>query len=364
MLVDDHPLWRDSMRKVLGRRDAGSVVAEASDGEEAIRFALDSQPDVIVMDVHLPDLDGIQATARLREELPDTAIVVLSASDEQEDVIAAVQAGASGYLVKTADADEIADAVTRVHAGELVFPPELAGVVLEEFRRRGGRDTGNATGPSPDVSTASRVGTAAGEPLARFELEGEYWSLSYGGKTVRLPDLKGLRDIAGLLANPGREIHVLEVVLAREGANATDQAPSAGEIANAGLRPSSGGGGAPLLDATAKAAYRRRIEELQDELEEAEAWRDDERAARAREELDFITSELKAAVGLGGRDREAASEAQRARVNVSRAVSRAIERIEPLHKPLARHLRRSVRTGMFCSYDSEHPIEWVVRERQ
>jgi DNA-binding NarL/FixJ family response regulator len=138
VLVDDHPLWRETLRKVIERNAIGAVVAEASDGDEAIKVVLATRPDLVVMDMALPTVGGVEATARIRAELPETRVLVLSSFEDRSSVLDAVRAGAAGYLLKTAGAKEVADAVRRVADGELVFPPKLANVVLEEFRRLAG----------------------------------------------------------------------------------------------------------------------------------------------------------------------------------------------------------------------------------
>jgi DNA-binding NarL/FixJ family response regulator len=138
MIVDDHPMWRQTLRSVLEGSGVGTVVAEASDGDDAVSAALETRPQAVVMDMNLLTVNGVEATRRLLEVLPDIKVLMLSSSDERADVVAAVQAGASGYLVKTAEPDEVAEAVRRIRDGELVFPPPLAKVVLEEFRRLGG----------------------------------------------------------------------------------------------------------------------------------------------------------------------------------------------------------------------------------
>jgi hypothetical protein len=118
------------------------------------------------------------------------------------------------------------------------------------------------------------------------------------------------------------------------------------------------------LDATAKDAYRRRLEDLRDELEQAEAWGDPERAARAREEIELIGSELSAAVGLGGRDRPLASSGERARVRVTRTIHSAIKRIGEQDDELGYELGQTVRTGSFCSYepDPRRPVSWRIED--
>lgn len=133
MVVDDHPLWRETLRQVL--EHAGNEFAgAASSCDEALRVAADAAPDVIVMDVGLPDVDGIGATQKILAAHPDVRVLALSSSDDPATVLRIVRAGASGYLVKTAGGVEVADAVRRVHEGEMVFPPELASFVLGALR--------------------------------------------------------------------------------------------------------------------------------------------------------------------------------------------------------------------------------------
>jgi non-specific serine/threonine protein kinase len=134
-----------------------------------------------------------------------------------------------------------------------------------------------------------------------------------------------------------------------------------GEPEGLTVRAGTGDAG-PALDSRAKAEYRARVEDLRAEIEEAEAFNDPERATRAREEMDFIAHELSAAVGLGGRDRPASSAAERARVNVTRALRREIRRIADEDARLGRELETTVRTGTFCAYepDPRRPVEWQV----
>jgi len=140
MVVDDHPVWRDGLKADLERMGAAIVVSEAADGGEAIDRARDAMPEVILMDLRLPIVDGVEATRRIVEESPHVQVLVVSASGEEADVLEAVKAGAAGYLLKSATAEEITDAVRRIHAGEPVFTPSLAGLVLAEFRRVAGKE--------------------------------------------------------------------------------------------------------------------------------------------------------------------------------------------------------------------------------
>jgi DNA-binding NarL/FixJ family response regulator len=138
LLVDAHPVWRDGVRRDLEGTGVVTVVAEAADGGEAIERAIVTEPDVVVMDLRLPTVPGVEAIARIAEAVPSARILVLSASGEEADVLEAVKVGASGYLVKSATSEEIVDAVYRTAAGEPVFTPGLAGLVLGEFRRVAG----------------------------------------------------------------------------------------------------------------------------------------------------------------------------------------------------------------------------------
>ncbi len=141
LIVDDHPMWRDGVKADLIASGVAEVVGEASDGGEAIDAARDTMPEVVLMDLQLPTVSGVEATRRIVEESPHIRVLVLSASAEESDVLEAVKAGAAGYLLKSTPADEIGTAVTRVRNGEPVFTPSLAGLVLEEFRRIATKDT-------------------------------------------------------------------------------------------------------------------------------------------------------------------------------------------------------------------------------
>ncbi|HZR51655.1 MAG TPA: response regulator transcription factor [Streptosporangiaceae bacterium] len=134
MVVDDHPMWRDAVARDLA--EAGyEVVATASDGAQALRLTGAARPDVVVLDLQLPDMSGVDVTRGLRAADPAVRVLVLSASGEQQDVLDAVKAGAAGYLVKSAARPEFLDAVRRTADGDAVFTPGLAGLVLGEFRR-------------------------------------------------------------------------------------------------------------------------------------------------------------------------------------------------------------------------------------
>jgi DNA-binding NarL/FixJ family response regulator len=134
MVVDDHPMWRDAVERDLAA--AGfEVVAVASDGHQALARFPAARPQVVVLDLQIPGPNGVEVTRTVLEQDPSARVLILSASGEQNDVLEAVKAGATGYLVKSAHSSELVDAVKGVAAGGTVFTPGLAGLVLGEFRR-------------------------------------------------------------------------------------------------------------------------------------------------------------------------------------------------------------------------------------
>jgi DNA-binding NarL/FixJ family response regulator len=134
MVVDDHPMWREGVSRDLTA--AGyDVVAALGEGRQAVRVAAATRPDVVVLDLQLPDVSGVEVIAGLLGVRPDLRVLMLSASGEPQDVLDAVKAGATGYLLKSAGLPEFLDAVARTAAGDPVFTPGLAGLVLGEFRR-------------------------------------------------------------------------------------------------------------------------------------------------------------------------------------------------------------------------------------
>ena len=146
MVVDDHPMWRGGISRDLADSPY-EVVAEAGDGAQALRLAAATRPELVVLDLHLPDLSGVEVISGLITVDPDIRILILSASGEQQDVLDAVKAGATGYLLKSASAAEFREALDRTAAGDPVFTPGLAGLVLGEYRRL----AAHPAKPSPDA---------------------------------------------------------------------------------------------------------------------------------------------------------------------------------------------------------------------
>ena len=157
LVVDDHPVWRAGVRADLERSGAAVVVAEAADGGEAIELAIEHMPDVVLMDLRLPTVQGVDAIRRIAEDVPHAKILVLSASGDERDVLEAVKVGASGYILKNETGSDIVDAVRRTHAGEPVFASGLAGLVLSEFRRVAGTEAAGEPGLTPRENEVLRL---------------------------------------------------------------------------------------------------------------------------------------------------------------------------------------------------------------
>jgi DNA-binding NarL/FixJ family response regulator len=166
MVVDDHPIWRDAVARDLAE-DGFTVVATADGVASARRRAAVVYPDVVLMDMSLCDGDGAKATAEVLEVSPSSRVLVLSASAERDDVLQAVKAGATGYLVKSASRTELADAVRATAAGRAVFTPGLAGLVLGEYRRIAQRPNSGASALSGPVPTLTERETEVLRQVAK-----------------------------------------------------------------------------------------------------------------------------------------------------------------------------------------------------
>lgn len=187
--------------------------------------------------------------------------------------------------------------------------------------------------------------------------EGDFWVAVFDGEKTLLRDMKGLGHLALLLANPGREMHAVDLV-----AQQRSRDPDVHRKSDDDLSPTIGGDAGEILDERAKEVYRRRLSDIEEDIEEARTFRDIEREARAEAEREFVVRELKRAVGMGGRDRRAGATSERARAAVTRAIRNAMKRISEHHAPLGEHLDRTVRTGTYCSYmpDPHARIDWQL----
>jgi CheY-like chemotaxis protein len=248
-------------------------------------------------------------------------------------------------VLTEAGADVAHEAVGTLALPGFTRPVEVYDVAGE----RGERDA--APAPPAGATAAPNV----------FRCDGDFWTIAYQGKQFRVRGSRGFVYVAALLGQPGERIPATE--LAALGADPDAKRIDAGEMRASGLRAGESSDAGEVLDAPARAAYRRRLAELSEELERARAFNDPGRATALQDEIDFILQELASAVGLGGRARKAGSAAERARLNVTRAIRSAIERIGAHHRPLARYLSTTISTGLTCAYETEFrtPVTWVLR---
>ena len=218
-----------------------------------------------------------------------------------------------------------------------------------------------------DGGSAERRSHRGSQPVAGgqagiFACSGEYWTLGYGNSKFSLKDIKGLGYIQRLLQHPGEEFHALDLL----GSTGTSGAPEVGRADRTsllgGATVSIGGLGdaGEMLDAKAKQEYQRRLIELREELEDLRERGDEKRGVQVETEIDFLHREIARAVGLGGRDRRVGSAAERARLNVTRAIKSALQKISERHGQLGELLDRSIRTGSFSCYlaNPRTPITW------
>jgi DNA-binding NarL/FixJ family response regulator len=183
VVVDDHPIWRQGTARYLA--EAGfAVVGTAGDGAQALRVAAATRPDVVLLDLTLPDMPGADVTRRLLADSPSLHVLMLSASGERQDVLDAVTAGAVGYLLKSAELGELIAAVNSAAAGEAVFTPGLASLVLGEYRRL----SGAAGGPAAHATGRRRTG-AAGQPPAPTLTDRETEVLRLVAKGLTYPQI-------------------------------------------------------------------------------------------------------------------------------------------------------------------------------
>jgi pimeloyl-ACP methyl ester carboxylesterase len=199
-------------------------------------------------------------------------------------------------------------------------------------------------GESPDT-----VRRLAVEQSNVFRRDGEYWTVAFDGQVSALRDSKGMRDLAKLLAEPDREHHVADLAASDSGARA-------------GLS-TSGGAFDPVIDSTAREQYRRRLRELDEQIDEADAESDAVRSAAAVAEREALVAELSRAYGIGGQVRRSPDHIERARKAVSRRIREAIARIAQAHPTLGRHLQAAVHTGVLCRYSPDHEMSWRVEIR-
>ena len=170
LIVDDHALFRDSLRSLLTARDL-EVVGEAGDGKEAIRLAWELKPDIVLMDLMMPEMDGLEATKRLAAELPEVKVIVLTAADDDAKLFEAIKSGAKGYLLKNLESSKFFELLEGVSRGEPALTPALARKLLDEFARAPSRrereDPDALTDRERDVLELMVEGTTTNRKLAK-----------------------------------------------------------------------------------------------------------------------------------------------------------------------------------------------------
>jgi DNA-binding response OmpR family regulator len=366
LIIDDVPPNARVLEAMLSPR--GYAVAMAFSGKQGLEKIRTERPDVVLLDILMPDMSGYDVCRHLRSDPATTLLpVVMLTSSSDQDKVEAIESGADDFITRPLNPKELLSRVQsllrikaihdsiQAHAAQLAewnrtleqhVQTQMAQLEELERLRRFFAPTGsmNQLGQQAAGTLGSRAEHGS------FQREGEYWTVGYAGSVVRLRDSKGMRVLAHLLANPGRPHAALD--LERLGVTAEDCVPRAVASGDAG----------ELLDVEARRAYRARLGELGDAIEEAETWGKSEESGRLREEMDFITRELSRALGLGGRSRRAGSIAERARLNVMRAVRSAIQRIAMADGELGVHLEATIHTGTVCTYapDSRAPIVWRV----
>ncbi|MHB8510892.1 MAG: response regulator [Actinomycetota bacterium] len=152
LIVDDHALFRKGLQMVLDQEPDITVVGEAGDGAEAIEKAIESVPDVVLMDVRMPRRGGIEATTKIKEAIPSAKILMLTISDEEADLYDAIKAGASGYLLKEISIDEVATAIRAVQTGQSLISPSMASKLLGEFAQMVRKTDDKPSVPQPRLT--------------------------------------------------------------------------------------------------------------------------------------------------------------------------------------------------------------------
>lgn len=305
----------------------GYEVVKAYDGEQALQQVREERPDLVILDVMMPRKDGFEVCKALKDD-PATRlipVVIMTALGQVEHRVRGIQAGADDFLTKPVHVEELMARIgTSLRLKQAIDDTVMAGHVEGEV----------------------------------FRHEGDTWTIAYENKLFRLKDALGVRYVAHLLRHPGEEFHVAELARLAPDSAPISQTPNPKEISLAHHVHADLGHAGEKLDPRAKAEYRRRLEELSADLEQATEWGDSERAAKLRQEIEFVTNELAAAFGLGGRARKDADTAERLRKAVASRIKDTLTRIQKHHPGLGAHLRKTVRTGVFCTYSPARSVQW------
>lgn len=252
--------------------------------------------------------------------------------------------------------DDVEGARLEWRAAATTFDAFGAAGWADQARRR--PDAASATASTTASATPAAPSSGdRGTPLAIFCCDGDTRRICFGDVTVHMRYLQGFRYIERLLAEPGREFHALDLAAVEHGTLRAGWSVDHDEV------PATGGGGLPTIDDEAREAYRRRLADVEDDIDEATRLNDIGRVELAERDRDYLLAELARAVGLGGRRRVTGSDAERARTSVTRSIRYALKRLAEHHAAVAAHLEQAVHTGTYCTYTTDplSPITWQVR---
>lgn len=330
--------------------DAQAEIAAAAGDADVVRQAADALAS-IANSYPSRSLDAAAALADARAslisgDLPSTIHAAKAATAAWADIQAPFEAAAARMVLgearhRSGDTD---GAHMEWRAARTAF--DAFGAVLRAER------ADRLIADSPPIAATVRTDSAA---TATFRCDGDTRSICFDGVTVLMRDLKGLRYLERLLANPGREIHVMDLVAVERGS-----LPTGGAVEHTEGSPIVGvGAGLPVIDDAARNAYRRRLAEVDDDIEEATRMNDLGRVDLAQRDREYLIAELTSAVGLGGRARSVGGSAERARTSVTRSLRYALARMTEHHPTLGAHLEQSVHTGTYCVYTPD-PIASLI----
>ncbi len=351
----DHDLAAAAARRGL-RMMAGDRVRSATLLGVLVESAL-ADGDLVGATAASVDLDervGGLGLPAFRAEAARLRARVLVASDDTEDAVEALRVGIDD--VSSLDLPLLRSSL-HLDLARLLEPADRSGAVLEAKAAAALLQRMDVLLHPDDHTLLARLGATPSAPgervpcrVAWLTRDLAWWTAGCGESTVRLRDTKGLRHLAALVARPGVEHHALDLVAAVEG------------LSTEGVDRRRLGDAGPGADTQARDAYRRRITDLRDEVEDALAVEDDERAAKAQSELDELVAELARTFGLGGRARQQSSAAEKARLNVTRALRSALVTLAEALPEAGAVLDRRVRTGTYCVYEPhvDDGITWSV----
>lgn len=171
LLIDDHALFRSGVKLLLSRQDDFEVVGEASDGVEGLKRIHQLKPDVVLLDLHMPGMSGLEALQLILQDAPQTVVLMLTVSEDAEDLTEALRRGASGYLIKNIDADELVLAIRKAHAGEAVISPEMTSKLVRQLRHQPAQ--GDASGQARSAGSLEEKLTPREREILSFVARGD-----------------------------------------------------------------------------------------------------------------------------------------------------------------------------------------------